>query len=178
MTAGRHRVGVLTNDTAAANARLIAEASGVDGIRQSNPSGVQWRHPDTDQFHRLDGPAVVREEDLENNEPGFEAWYVDGIVHRLDGPAQTSVNGQRWVVNGVLHRLDGPATIRPVTGDGDVEVGWWVNGHEVTEPWDQEWLQSLYDAGAVAELEMVLTLWRPEGPTARELSQAVRAATA
>ena len=172
--------GVLTNDVAAANARDIAAAAGVEGVvGESSAAGTQYRHPDTDLFHRLDGPAVYREAVPEDDVHAWEAWYVAGNLHRLDGPAQTSVNGQLWWVNGVQHRLDGPASECPPVGNGGRPVReWWVNGHEVTQYCDREWLSSLYDAGKIAELETVLTLWRPDGPTTFELSQAVRAASA
>ena len=45
-------------------------------------------------FHREDGPAVVRSD-------GYQEWYQNGKVHRTDGPAVTRPDGtQRWCVFG------------------------------------------------------------------------------
>ena len=41
---------------------------------------------------------------------GSKAWYVNGLPHRLDGPAIERANGYKeWWVDGKRHRLDGPA---------------------------------------------------------------------
>jgi len=51
-------------------------------------------------------------------------WYVNGKLHRLDGPAWDQLDGtKQWYVNGKLHRLDGPAI---EWCDGDKE--WHVDG--------------------------------------------------
>jgi hypothetical protein len=43
-------------------------------------------------------------------EDGTKCWYVNGILHREDGPAVEWPSGTKcWYVNGRLHRLDGPA---------------------------------------------------------------------
>ena len=37
-------------------------------------------------------------------------WLVEGMLHRVDGPAVKKVNGDmHWYQYGKLHRLDGPA---------------------------------------------------------------------
>ena len=37
-------------------------------------------------------------------------WYVNGKLHRSDGPAVESNNGDKWwYKEGYLHREDGPA---------------------------------------------------------------------
>ena len=37
-------------------------------------------------------------------------YYLDGELHRLDGPAIEFVNGDKsWYKEGKMHRLDGPA---------------------------------------------------------------------
>lgn len=50
-----------------------------------------------------------------------EGWYVNGILHRDDGPADVRYDLKRhlpyksleeWYKNGLLHRTDGPARIR------------------------------------------------------------------
>lgn len=46
------------------------------------------------QLHREDGPAVER-----NN--GDRQWYQRGLLHRIDGPAIIHTNGyQAWAENG------------------------------------------------------------------------------
>lgn len=58
------------------------------------------------------------------NERGDQSWLLDGVYHRLDGPAYIGIDGtQEWFVNGRRHREDGPARI---WYDGDQQ--WWVNG--------------------------------------------------
>jgi hypothetical protein len=55
------------------------------------------------QLHRSDGPAVECAD-------GHREWYVNGKRHREDGPAVEHANGIRlWWINGQLHREDGPA---------------------------------------------------------------------
>lgn len=172
---------MLTNRLAVAAARDIAASVGVEGVAtESGPHGSQYRHPETNLFHRHDGPAVFVEGDEETGQHAWENWYAAGHRHRLDGPAQSSVNGQSWWVNGVRHRLDGPAFVvaNPAGDDAPAVREWWVNGFEVNAYRDREWLSQLYDEGKLDELETVLTLWRPGGPSAFELSQAVRAAAA
>lgn len=57
-------------------------------------------------IHRLEGPARIRD--------NGEEWWVDGYKHRVDGPAVTKEDGTReWWVGGRLNRLDGPAIIEP-----------------------------------------------------------------
>jgi hypothetical protein len=105
----------------------------------------EW-YNDEGKLHRLDGPAIEKEN-------GYKAWYVEGKCHRLDGPAVISIsdNCKEWWVEGKRHRLDGPAfegfdgykswwyngELHRVDGpaiersEGSEE--WWVDGEEVTE---------------------------------------------
>jgi hypothetical protein len=74
------------------------------------------------KLHREDGPATEWAS-------GNKAWYLNGKLHREDGPAIEDANGYKaWFLNGNLHREDGPA-IEWVDGDKE----WWLNGKEVTE---------------------------------------------
>lgn len=50
-----------------------------------------------------------------------------GQLHRVDGPAHESEQGEKWYYNGELHRIGGPAV---VSADGTSE--WWQNGQLVT----------------------------------------------
>src|SRR5690606_7899265 len=44
------------------------------------------------------------------DEFGDKKWYKNKLLHREDGPAIETVNGnQYWYLNGMLHRKDGPA---------------------------------------------------------------------
>lgn len=75
-----------------------------------------------DQYHREDGPAIIR-----NN--GDVSWYLNGKLHRLDGPAVIYSNGTKyWHVNGERHRLDGPAFVG-ATGS----TGYYLNGAVYSE---------------------------------------------
>lgn len=68
-------------------------------------------------LHRVDGPAV----EYEN---GHRVWYLNGQFHREDGPAIEYMDGAKaWYLNGIRHRIDGPAVIRP---DGTRE--WYLDG--------------------------------------------------
>ena len=60
---------------------------------------------------------------------GYKAWYLNGVLHREDGPAEEWADGDKWwYLNGELHREEGPA----IEGaDGSKE--WWLNGEQVTE---------------------------------------------
>jgi hypothetical protein len=45
---------------------------------------------------------------------GDKAWYLNGQLHRDDGPAFESIYGDKhWHLNGKLHRVDGPAVEYP-----------------------------------------------------------------
>jgi hypothetical protein len=47
---------------------------------------------------------------LEIDQFGNKSYYLNGRIHRIDGPAIEYNNGAKfWYFNGELHRLDGPA---------------------------------------------------------------------
>ncbi|MBS4707326.1 hypothetical protein J4G57_05385 [Aeromonas caviae] len=60
-----------------------------------------------------DGPSVWYYQDT--NTVAWEAWYRNGMLHRVDGPAVTKyskdgkVTEEQWVLDGAMHRADGPA---------------------------------------------------------------------
>jgi predicted hydrolase (HD superfamily) len=72
-------------------------------------------------------------------EDGTREWWIDGKLHRTDGPARIWKNGtEEWWFEGMLHRLDGPAVI-----NAGCKNGWWA--------WDvvysyEEWLEVIPDA--------------------------------
>ena len=79
------------------------------------------------ELHREDGPACEFSD-------GSKEWYLNGKRHREDGPAcEYSDGGKEWFLNGKLHREDGPAV---EYSDGDRE--WYLNEEEFTE---EEFLQ-------------------------------------
>jgi len=60
---------------------------------------------------------------------GDKYWYLDGKLHREDGPAVEYANGNKyWLLNGKQHREAGPA-IEYANG----YKYWYLNGVEVTE---------------------------------------------
>ena len=60
---------------------------------------------------------------------GDKFWYLNGELHREDGPAIECPDGtKRWYLNGKLHREDGPAVEYP---NGD--KWWYLNDKMVTE---------------------------------------------
>jgi hypothetical protein len=80
-------------------------------------------------LHRTDGPAVEWAD-------GDRYWYVNGKRHRSDGPAVERANGSCfWYVNGQLHRADGPAIEWP-----DDSCKWYLNGQQLTF---SEWIAQL-----------------------------------
>jgi hypothetical protein len=69
-------------------------------------------------LHREDGPAIISID-------GDEWWYSHGSLHRTDGPAIVYPDGtQQWYYQGVRHRTDGPAVVYPDGGKS-----WWLRGY-------------------------------------------------
>jgi len=75
------------------------------------------------QLHRTDGPAA-------DYADGDKFWYLNGELHRIGGPAVEYADGRAklWYLNGELHRTDGPAADY---ADGRQE--WYVNGKQFTD---------------------------------------------
>lgn len=62
---------------------------------------IEWRDEE-DRYHRLDGPALIKDLD--------SAWFQWGRLHRVDGPAVKQNSGRlEWFNYGIRHRLNGPA---------------------------------------------------------------------
>jgi hypothetical protein len=54
---------------------------------------------------------------------GTKRWYLNGELHRVDGPAREFENGgKEWYLNGELHRVDGPAIEY-----SDGSKSWYIN---------------------------------------------------
>jgi hypothetical protein len=68
-----------------------------------------------------------------NNKPtmkeysdGTKEWWLNGALHREDGPAGEYPSGsKRWYLNGLLYREDGPA-VEWANG----EKFWWLNSQD------------------------------------------------
>jgi len=96
------------------------------------------------KLHREDGPAVERAD-------GTREWYVNGNLHREDGPAVECADGSRyWYLNDNFHREDGPAVEY-----ADGSRYWYLNDVEYTE---EEFLKKKTKAieHTVAEIEALL----------------------
>jgi len=69
------------------------------------------------KLHREDGPAI----EWPN---GNKEWYINDNLHRIDGPAIEYTDGSKhWYLNGKRHREDGPA-VEYIDGT----KSWWVDG--------------------------------------------------
>ncbi len=69
------------------------------------------------KLHREDGPAIECAD-------GGKCWYINDKLHREDGPAVECADGGKcWYINDKLHREDGPA-IEHANGD----KFWLING--------------------------------------------------
>jgi len=60
---------------------------------------------------------------------GDKSWYLNGKLHREDGPAAEYADGSKfWYLNDKIHREDGPAR-EWASGS----KSWYLNGKRVTE---------------------------------------------
>jgi len=60
---------------------------------------------------------------------GDKFWYLNGELHRIDGPAIEYASGDKeWYLNGKYHRIDGPA-LEYTNGD----KAWYIDDIEYTE---------------------------------------------
>jgi hypothetical protein len=84
----------------------------------------------------MEGEAKMQQPICKTYHNGYKEWWLDGKIHRTDGPAREWVNGTKsWYLNGKIHRTDGPA----VEGaDGDKR--WYLDGKAVS--WQQVYRQA------------------------------------
>jgi hypothetical protein len=68
------------------------------------------------KLHRIDGPAI-------EYMSGGKEWHLYGNLHREDGPAVVGDAVNLWYLNDLLHREDGPAA---ECANGDKE--WYSKG--------------------------------------------------
>ena len=79
------------------------------------------------------------------------SWYLNGELHREDGPAVEYANGnRRWYLNGHLHREDGPA-VEYANGDRC----WYLNNEQLTEDEFNERMNPAKEL-TIAEIEQLL----------------------
>ena len=85
------------------------------------------------KLHREDGPAIERAN-------GDKEWYINGRRHREDGPACERANGDKyWWINDKIHREDGPA----VEYENIAARHWYIHGKRHREDGPAvEWLRS------------------------------------
>ena len=69
---------------------------------------------------------------------GTKRWWVNGKLHRVDGPAIEFASGSKyWYLNGKRHRVDGPAI---EWADGT--KFWFINDKKLTF---KQWLSAIWD---------------------------------
>ena len=82
-------------------------------------------------------------------EDGAKFWYLNGQLHREDGPACEHQSGTKeWYLNGQLCREDGPAC-EYASGD----KYWYINGQELTEEEFNKKTKPVTCAGKVVEID-------------------------
>jgi len=66
---------------------------------------------------------------MHERDDGNKRWYLNGKIHREDGPAIEYANGTKeWYLNDKRHREDGPAVER-----ADGSKFWYLNGKEIDQ---------------------------------------------
>ncbi len=119
------------------------------------------------KLHRTGGPAVMyimeayqkytfdhqyHKRGLDESE-SYE-YYLNGLLHRIDGPASVLVEGHECYYNfGKLHRLNGPAVIRNRRGHKR-EYEYHIYGYSLTARFG--WIVS-YSTGIM----MIYGIWYP-----------------
>ena len=96
------------------------------------------------KLHRENGPAVEYAD-------GDKWWYLNGKRHRADGPAVEYADGTKMCfLDGKPHRADGPAV---ECADGTKE--WYMNGVELSEVEFHKRTKSTTCEGKVVEVDGV-----------------------
>jgi hypothetical protein len=71
------------------------------------------------------------------DDQGTKAWYLNGKLHREDGPAIEDADGNKvWCLHGQLHREDGPA-IENINGTNL----WYLNDKSLEVNSNEEFLR-------------------------------------
>ena len=86
--------------------------------RQLGDQVVEIEHAGAEVLIHLTGDRLIR-----ISADGEKIWYLNGELHRPDGPAIESADGDKeWWLHDQRHRTDGPAV---EWADGGKE--WWLN---------------------------------------------------
>jgi hypothetical protein len=94
----------------------------IDSTKSINQYGDKIWKNEIGEYHRLDGPAIIRKN-------GSQYWYINDKSHRLDGPAYIGADGtQEWWIHDVN-----------ITN----EVNKWMKCNNVSYPFDEE-IQALF----------------------------------
>lgn len=97
-------------------------------------------------LHRIDGPALFCFDGT------HEEWYINGLLHRDFAPARTHNSGSyEWYQHGQLHREDGPA-IRSII-NGEENLNWCIRDEELLE----QTFNNIINATNLEELSLYLT---------------------
>lgn len=81
--------------------------------------------PGTNILHHETEPALITQEKE-------ISYYLNGDMHRVDGPAHIFPYSEAWYLNDKLHRLNGPAyTLRKI--NNTVVYTWWINGVQLSQ---------------------------------------------
>jgi hypothetical protein len=73
----------------------------------------------------------IQNGEMSINENGNKEWRLNGLLHRIDGPAVEWENGSKeWWVKGERHRADGPAIFErdEYCDEEFYETEWWYHG--------------------------------------------------
>lgn len=104
------------------SAQAFEALSAKSGVYCIQGDGASERWYVDGELHREDGPAIQWDS-------GDTEWYFQGRLHREDGPAVCSwTAGNFWYRHGVLHREDGPAIEYPSGARH-----WYRNGVQVSQ---------------------------------------------
>lgn len=97
---------------------------------------------------------------------GTIKWSLNGLYHRVDGPAIEHPSGTKlWFLHGFKHRVDGPA-MQWHSGRSE----WWLNGYRLG---DDE-VAALLDQKPGPERDLVATLFAGGVPMADAVATAAR----
>ena len=93
---------------------------------------------------------------------GTKRWYLNGKLHREDGPAiEYAIGHKEWYLNGKFHREDGPA-IEDANG---TKKWWYLNGKSMSEAEHKRATSKATCEGKEAEIDGVTYVLKVKGET-------------
>lgn len=110
------------------NGKLHRSPDPINGIElpakcnnSNEPSYIYAIHGN---YHRTEGPALMFTDD------DRKEWFINGVRHRIDGPAIECGERTSYYEDGLLHRVDGPAHKTETVEE------WWYRGkqHRIDGP--------------------------------------------